>query len=76
MRKFKLDETTIQRAREHLRRQMETQSWWPREQPQVAMEEFLHLQETPESLQAWCEKWLDSGQWRQLQQAVAPPLRR
>jgi hypothetical protein len=49
---------------------METQSWWPREQPRLAMEEFLHLPDTPAALQQWCEKWLYVYQWRQLEQAL------
>lgn len=71
MKKVKLDTANLAAARDYLRRQMRTQSWWPREQPHVALEEFLRLQETPDSLQAWCDKWLDSGQWRQLAQALA-----
>jgi hypothetical protein len=70
MKKVTLDKSNLQATRDWLRRQMETQSWWPREQPRVAMEEFLHLPDTPAALQQWCEQWLYAYQWRQLEKAL------
>ena len=71
MKKLKLDESNFQAARDYLQQQMERQSWWPREQPHLAKEEFLLMQGSPEALNAWCEKWLFSDQWRQMGNAIS-----
>jgi hypothetical protein len=76
MKKFTLNPSNLAVAREYLRQQMETQSWWPKEQPHLAKEEFLQMQAAPDSLTAWCQKWLNSGQWRQLEKAISAVDRR
>lgn len=76
MKRIKLDESNLECAVDFIREQFETRSWWPREQPHLAKAEFLDMQQTPETLNAWCDKWLYSGQWRQLEKHVATMSRR
>jgi hypothetical protein len=54
----------------YLQRQFNQLSWWPTEQPWKAKEEFEVMHNTPERLTAWCEKWLDGGEWRKLKKAI------
>jgi hypothetical protein len=76
MKRFKLDGTNLAPAVDYIRDQFDTRSWWPKEQPQLAKEEFLQMQQSPDALNAWCEKWLYSGQWRQLEKHVAEAARK
>lgn len=46
MKKFTLNQSNLAAAREYLRQQMETPSWWPREQLHLARQEFLQMQAT------------------------------
>jgi len=53
-----------------LQQQLETHSWWPKEQPGEALHEFALMKADAISLTIWCEKWLDSGQQRLLAKAL------
>jgi hypothetical protein len=65
-----ISETNIQVAREYLEKQLDTHSWWPKEQPGLAKQEFKLMQGSAEALDVWCEKWLDSSQLRQLEKKL------
>lgn len=67
MKMMQLDHNNFRAASEFIEEQMTTQSWWPREKPHLANEQFQRMKETPESLTVWCDKWLYSGQKRQLE---------
>ncbi len=67
---FPIDDTNMKAVKSHIKKQFTQLSWWPAEQPLTAKEEFDTLPEDAKSLVAWCEKWLDSGQWRQLKIAL------
>ncbi len=68
--KFPIDETNTDAVKIYLKQRFAQLSWWPAEQPAKAKEEFDSLNNSPEALAAWCEKWLDAGQWRQLENAI------
>ena len=70
MQKFPIDESNMEAIKKHISQQFGQLSWWPAEQPLKAKEEFESLQDNPEALLGWCEKWLDDGQWRQLKRAL------
>jgi len=67
---MKITETELDAARHYLQQQLETHSWWPKEQPGEARHEFTLMKANAISLNIWCEKWLDSGQWRLLAKAL------
>lgn len=67
---FKLDNSNFRAAHRYLQEQFRTNSWWPREQPHIAQQELLCLHDRPSALQIWCDKWLDAGQWQQLEHAL------
>lgn len=64
--------TTLASACQHIQQQFAAHSWWPKAPPAQAQHEFTLMQQDPVALTRWCEKWLDSGQQRQLQQALKP----
>lgn len=68
---FPIDSDNQQVIRDYILRQFKTQSWWPTEGPLQAREEFDALDDSADALHAWCDKWLNGGQWRQLKVAVA-----
>ena len=65
-----LTESNIQFAREYLKKQLDTRSWWPTEQPGMAKQEFKLMQGSPDALGVWCEKWLNSSQLHQLEKTI------
>jgi hypothetical protein len=67
---MKITETELESARRYLQQQLETHSWWPKEQPDEAKHEFTLMKDNVNSLNFWCEKWLDSGQVRLLAKAL------
>ena len=67
---MKITESELEAARHYLQQQLETHSWWPKEQPGEARHEFTLMKANAISLNVWCEKWLDSGQWRLLEKAL------
>jgi hypothetical protein len=67
---MKITESDLEAARHYLQQQLETHSWWPKEQPGEARHEFTLMKANAVSLSVWCEKWLDSGQLRQLEKAL------
>jgi hypothetical protein len=68
-----IDAGNLAAVRAHIRQEFAEKSWWPAEGPLQAKEEFDAAQESPEALSAWCAKWLDGSQRRQLQIALDPP---
>lgn len=68
--KFPIDDSNIQAVCAHINKEFEAKSWWPGEGPWLAKEEFEQMHHSPELLEDWCDKWLDSSQWRQLKIAV------
>jgi hypothetical protein len=67
---LKITDTELQAARHYLQQQLETHTWWPREQPGEAKHEFALMKDSAMSLNVWCERWLDSGQLRLLEKAL------
>jgi len=67
---FPIEVAHLEVVKAHLQQQFNQLSWWPTEQPWKAQKEFEALPTTPERLTAWCEKWLNGGEWRQLKRAV------
>ncbi|MDD5461164.1 MAG: hypothetical protein PHG00_05975 [Methylococcales bacterium] len=67
---MKITESELEAARHYLQQQLETHSWWPKEQPGKALHEFTLMKDTAVSLNVWCERWLDSGQRRLLEKAL------
>ena len=67
---MKITEAELDTARHYLQQQLETHTWWPKEQPGEAKHEFALMKDSAVSLNAWCERWLDSGQQRQLAKAL------
>lgn len=57
-------------AQEYIQQHFSAHSWWPKEQPAQALHEFTLMQQDTIGLSAWCEKWLDAGQCRQLANAL------
>ena len=67
---MKITESELEAARHYLQQQLETRSWWPKEQPGEARHEFILMEANAISLTVWCEKWLDSGRQRLLEKAL------
>ena len=67
---MKINDQNFAAACDYLQKQLATRSWWPREQPGLAKQEFKQMQGNAVSLNIWCEKWLDGGQCRQLEKAI------
>lgn len=67
---MKITETELEAARHYLQQQLETHTWWPKEQPGEARHEFTLMKDNVISLNVWCERWLDSGQQRQLAKSL------
>jgi len=67
---MKITETELEAARHYLQQQLDAHSWWPKEQPGEARHEFSLMKDSTISLNVWCERWLDSGQQRQLEKAL------
>ena len=67
---MKITETELDAARHYLQQQLETHSWWPKEQPGEARHEFALMKDSAISLNVWCERWLDSRQLRLLEKAL------
>jgi hypothetical protein len=67
---IKITDTELEAACHYLQQQLETHTWWPKEQPGEAKHEFTLMKDNAISLNVWCERWLDSGQQRQLEKAI------
>ena len=67
---IKITEIELEVARHYLQKQLETHSWWPKEQPGEVMHEFTLMKDSAVSLNVWCERWLDSGQQEKLLKAL------
>ncbi len=67
---IKISESELEAACHYLQQQLETHSWWPKEQPGEAMHEFTLMKDSAVSLNVWCERWLDSGQQEKLLKAL------
>ena len=67
---IEITETELEAACRYLQQQLETHSWWPKEQPGEAKHEFALMKDSAVSLNVWCDRWLDSGQCRSLEKAL------
>lgn len=67
---MQINPTDLERAQSYINRQFETRSWWPKEQPEQAKHEFKLMQNDAAALGVWCDKWLDAGQCRKLEQSI------
>ena len=68
--KFPIEESNMDAVKIYINQQFAHLSWWPAEEPAKAKEEFERLSNSPEAIAGWCEKWLDDGQWRKLNNAT------
>ncbi|WP_143735199.1 hypothetical protein [Methylocaldum sp. 14B] len=75
-RHLQIDADTFEAAKAHIQQQFDTLSWWPKEGPDQAKQEYKIMSSNPAQLAYWCEKWLNGGQWRQLENDVRQRLRR
>lgn len=50
---MKITETELEAARHYLHQQLETHSWWPKEQPREARHEFTLMKANAISLNVW-----------------------
>jgi len=65
-----LKDSEVDPACHYIRRHLDTYSWWPKEQPGEARREFELMNGTALSLNVWCDRWLDAGQYRKLEKSV------
>lgn len=65
-----LTENELEAACSYIERQMDTRSWWPKEQPGEAQREYELMKDTALALNVWCDRWLDEGQCKKLEKAV------
>ena len=65
-----ITESELKAACEYLQSQFAAHTWWPKEQPGQALHEFELMQGSVAALNVWCQRWLDSGQLRQLKKAL------
>jgi hypothetical protein len=54
----------------YIQRQMDYQSWWPKEAPGEAREQFDLMKGSALALNEWCKRWLDEGQCKKMERAV------
>ncbi|NOT84096.1 MAG: hypothetical protein HOP02_04780 [Methylococcaceae bacterium] len=67
---MKINPTDLSAAQQYIQRQFDTRSWWPKEQPDLAQQEFHQMQADAAALDVWCERWLDAGQCRKLEKSI------
>jgi hypothetical protein len=67
---IKITDNSLHVACDYLQRQFDTRSWWPREQPRLAEQEFLLMKGSAGALNVWCERWLDRGQCKKLESVI------
>jgi hypothetical protein len=65
-----ISEDNLAKASDYIARQFANHSWWPREQPYLAKQEFDLMKDSAISLSIWCRRWLDSGQIFKLKRAL------
>ncbi len=65
-----LTENELESACSYIERQMDTHSWWPKEQPGEAEREFNLMKGSAVSLNVWCDRWLDERQCKKLEKSV------
>ncbi len=68
--RVRVTDDSLQVACKYLQKQFEIKSWWPREQPRLAEREFLLMKGSAGALNLWCERWLDAGQCRKLENII------
>ena len=57
-------------ARRWIEKKLANPLWLGEQQTFRAAEDFEQLDERSESLNAWCELWLGSGEWKQMKNAI------
>ncbi|OQK18644.1 hypothetical protein AU255_01050 [Methyloprofundus sedimenti] len=67
---LKITENTLDIACDYVTKQFAAHSWWPKEQPDLAKQEFALMRGNAVAFNVWCERWLDAGQCRQLKAAI------
>lgn len=65
-----LEESDLQAACNYIQRQMDAHSWWPKEAPGEAREQFELMRGTAHALNVWCDRWLDEGQCKKLEESI------
>ncbi len=65
-----ITDSELEAACRYIRDQMELHSWWPKAAPADAKREFDLMCGTAMSLNIWCDRWLDEGQCKKLENAV------
>jgi hypothetical protein len=65
--KIDLTEADLPKACNYIAAQFAAHSWWPKEQPGEAKREFELMKDSATALNVWCERWLDEGQCRKME---------
>jgi hypothetical protein len=65
--KIDLTEADLPKACNYIAKQFAAHSWWPTEQPGEAKREFELMKDSVTALNVWCERWLDEGQCRKME---------
>jgi hypothetical protein len=65
--KIDLTEADLPKACNYIAEQFAAHSWWPTEQPGEAKREFELMKGSVTALNVWCERWLDEGQCRKME---------
>lgn len=65
-----ITESELSKACAYIDQQFASHGWWPKEQPGEARREFDLMKGSAAGLNAWCEKWLDTGQCRKLEKSL------
>ena len=65
-----ITDNTLPNACDYIQKQFAAHSWWPKEQPGLAKQEFDLMNGHAETLNVWCERWLDAGQCQKLEAAI------
>ena len=65
-----LTEHEVEAACNYIERQMDSHSWWPKEQPGEAKREYELMKGSALALNEWCGRWLDESQCKKMEKAV------
>ena len=76
--KYTITQQDVAAATTYLSRKLDDGYWLSEELSQntKAEREHKNTKRDPVTLNAWCEKWLDSAQWTQLKNAIRAARRR
>lgn len=65
-----LTDSEVDAACHYIRRQFDYYSWWPKEAPGEARQQFDLMNSSAKALSVWCQRWLDERQCKDLEKCV------